>query len=111
MEEITNLAKCNDVLRQRSAILFKHSYACDLSSEAYQVMSRFVSVNKDANVYLISVLDYPEIARYVSEKTEIRHESPQVLAMRNGEVLAHASHRRITAGFLENLNIAGSEDN
>jgi bacillithiol system protein YtxJ len=56
-------------------------------------------------VYLISVRRQRDIARHVAEFTGVQHESPQVVIMRRGDVLAAASHDAITAEWIA-MNVA-----
>ena len=101
--EITTIDQVKDVLGREFAIIFKHSPLCDLSLNAYQVVTEFCRAQPDQDVFLISVLGSPEVSRYVTQHTALQHESPQVLAIRRGEVIAHASHRRINAAFFKSV--------
>lgn len=102
--EIKTNRECRTVFEQEFAVIFKHSDPCDLSRDAYLTVSRFCAERADTNVYLISVLNSWAAARFVEKQTGVRHQSPQVLALRNGTVFAHASHRNITPGFLRELH-------
>ena len=46
--------------------------------------------------YLLDLLRHRDVSNAIAEKFGIRHESPQVLVIRDGEVVAHASHFDIT---------------
>ena len=61
-------------------------------------MNQFVdSYNIDANIdlYYLDLLNYREVSNETGYKFQVLHESPQLLIIKNGVVLAHASHGAI----------------
>ena len=101
--EVTTQEECRALLQREFAVIFKHSEACDLSQDAYSAISEFLAEEPTAEIYMISVLDSRPLSNLVEEHTGVRHESPQVLVLRGGKVVAHKSHRSITHSFLTNL--------
>jgi bacillithiol system protein YtxJ len=77
--------------KQRAVILFNHSNACPISARAYREMEKLDGVN------LLEVQAAPEISREVEKLTGIRHESPQVILMRDGKAVWNASHFDVNA--------------
>jgi bacillithiol system protein YtxJ len=67
---------------------------------AHRQVSQFRQAEPKVPVYLISVRQRRDLARHIAERTGVRHESPQVLVIRDGQVAASASHDRVTAEFL-----------
>lgn len=47
---------------------------------------------------MLDVLNTGKVKYEISDLVGVRHESPQVLIFRNGNLIAHASHLSITAG-------------
>ena len=80
--------------------LLKHSSTCSISEGAYEEYEKFSKEN-DHTYYLVVQEDRP-LSNYISEKFQIRHESPQALFFKNGEVAWHTSHRKITYDSLKN---------
>lgn len=78
---------------EQSVILFKHSTTCPISQGVYREVS-----NADADINLIVIQNARSVSTAIAEKTGIRHESPQAIVLKNGEVVYHASHYDITAG-------------
>lgn len=74
-------------------VLFKHSTTCPISRHAHQEMERFT----DAEVNLVVVQRARELSNEIARRTGVRHESPQALVVRNGDVVWNASHYDITA--------------
>jgi|SRR5579863_588856 len=98
--ELTSTQHFDSLAARSLSIIFKHSPTCPTSLYAHREVSRFYESQPDAPIYLVSVRRQRDIARHVAQCTGIRHESPQVVILRNGGVLAAASHEEITAEWL-----------
>jgi bacillithiol system protein YtxJ len=81
-----------DESKAASVILFKHSLTCPISHAAYEEMSNLTR----EKVNLIIVQDARNLSDEIADRTGIRHESPQTLIVKNGEIVWHASHYDIT---------------
>ena len=77
--------------KQKPVILFKHSNACPISARAYREMEKLDDVN------LLEIQAAPEISREVEKLTGVRHESPQVILLRDGKAVWDASHFDVNA--------------
>ncbi len=55
----------------------------------------------DREIILIDVRHFPRLGREVAVRTRVRHESPQVIVLRDGEVIWAADHRDITVADIE----------
>ena len=44
---------------------------------------------------MVEVVRFRPISQYIAQKTSVRHESPQILVIVNGEVIYHASHSEV----------------
>lgn len=89
--ETTELNRIFDQSAEKPVILFKHSLTCPISHAAYEEMSL---LRNDIN--LIIVQDARPVSNEIADRTGIKHESPQTLIVREGEVVWHASHYDIT---------------
>ena len=94
-----------DVIAERSKgktqLIFKHSTRCGISR---MVMSQFVAaydLDLHADLYYLDLLSYRDVSNEVGYKFEVMHESPQLLVIRGGVVVAHASHGGINDMDLE----------
>ena len=72
--------------------IFKHSTRCSISS---MVMSRFESAHDSVSVYLLDLLSYRELSNQIADEFQVRHESPQLIMIKNGVCFSHASHTEI----------------
>lgn len=81
-------------------ILFKHSITCPISIGVYSEVSR-----ANADINLVIVQKARNLSNAIAEITNVRHESPQAIVVKQGSVVFHASHYDITAEDLEkNIN-------
>ena len=84
--------------RQRPVLLFKHSRTCGISCEAFDALHTHLATSTaDAAYKLITVQSHRRIADEVESRLKVRHESPQAILLRDGSVVWHGSHFRITA--------------
>lgn len=83
--------------------LFKHSAACPVSWMAHAHINRFRSKNPDITIHLVPVIEERAASLKIAEKTRVRHESPQLIALRNGVVASVASHEEITEDLLSEV--------
>jgi bacillithiol system protein YtxJ len=77
-------------------LLFKHSNACPISARAYREMEEVKTP-----VSILVVQKSRDLSREVEERTGLRHETPQALVLRKGQVVWSASHFDITADVIE----------
>lgn len=77
----------------RPVIIFKHSSTCGTSMMAHEEIDELLAGPPfDAGVYVLSVHASRPVAQAIASRFGVRHESPQVLVLRNGGVAWHASH-------------------
>lgn len=89
------------VLEQPLAVLYKHSPLCGLSAIAARELRSFAESRPDVPVYVVDVIRDRPLSSEVERRLATRHESPQALVLREGEVAWHGSHRSVTAIALE----------
>ena len=87
--------------RERPVLLFKHSRTCGISCEALdELHSHLATSPAEATYRMITVQSHRRISDEASMRFGVRHETPQVLVLKDGEVVWNASHFRITAAAL-----------
>lgn len=86
---------------KKPQVIFKHSNQCGTSFFAKKNLE-IINRNElnDVDLHLIDVIRQRTISRYLSEKIGVRHESPQLLVLSNGDVVWHGSHHRVDADNL-----------
>jgi bacillithiol system protein YtxJ len=77
---------------RRPIVLFKHDPYCGVSAAAQEELEEV-----DGEIVVLDVSRQHDLKRAVAELTGVRHESPQVIVLRGGQVRWAGSHFRITA--------------
>lgn len=81
--------------------LFKKSTTCPLSADAFEEFNEFLNLtNIDIEPFFVKVRETREISNQIADETNVQHQSPQILLIKNKEVLWHASHTKITVDSL-----------
>lgn len=83
-------------------LLFKHSTRCGISRMVWsQNRSRLESLADSADLHFLDLLTYRDVSNAVARDLQIPHESPQLLIVHQGEVVAHDSHGGISQMDIE----------
>ena len=82
--------------KQKPVIVFKHSTACSISSRAYREMEK---VQADVNILVVQ--SSRDVSRELANLTGVRHETPQVIVLRDGKAVWNASHFDVQAGAVD----------
>ena len=97
MHPITTVADLDEALHAPVALLFKHSTTCPISSVTMRELSQVEQRAPQLPIYILDVHSQRQLTRRVAESLDVRHESPQIILMRDGHAVWNASHFRITA--------------
>ena len=105
--DLTSSEQLHQIIQESNehpVLLFKHSTRCSISSMA---KSRFESNWKVTNdvcpTYYLDLIALRPISAEISELTNVEHQSPQAIVVKNGKVIYHASHNGIDAKEIEEL--------
>lgn len=101
IEHIHSEEELTAALEQPRAVLYKHSTRCGISTRTLREVERFAEQVPDVPVYVIDVISDRDLSNAIADRFEIRHQSPQVVVLENGEPIWHASHFLISARRLE----------
>jgi bacillithiol system protein YtxJ len=97
---LTNLDEITDIKTlsiSESIFIFKHSTRCGISRMVKKQFEKLLLPNKNnIKVYYLDLLKYRNVSDAVSEVFQVRHQSPQLLIIRNEVAVKHASHYDIT---------------
>lgn len=78
--------------KQKTVLVFKHSNACGVSARAYRELQKL-----EGQVNLLEVQAVPDLSRELEKLTGVRHETPQVILLRDGRAVWNASHFDVNA--------------
>ncbi|TJY36138.1 bacillithiol system redox-active protein YtxJ [Pontimicrobium aquaticum] len=92
LHSIEQLQSIEQQSKNKAQVVFKYSTRCGISR---MVMNQFISaydIDTDIDLYYLDLLSYRNVSNEVSYKFQVIHESPQILVIKKGVVVAHASH-------------------
>ena len=80
----------------RIQLILKHSQSCAVSFFAKQNLDSVpLEEWPEMDRSMVEVVRFRPVSQYLAQKTDVRHESPQVLVIANGEVIFHSSHSEV----------------
>jgi len=84
-----------------TVIVFKHSTRCPVSSMAKRQLERdWTHSEEKVETYFLDLIRYRDISNYIAIKSQVIHQSPQMIVFKNKEVIHHASHHEINANSI-----------
>ncbi len=86
--------------QQSPVVIFKHSATCGTSAQAYDEVDEFLHANPATRVHIVDVWSGRALSQHIAKTMSVRHESPQLLVIANGQVVWSGSHWRANAQSL-----------
>ncbi|MFZ2284800.1 MAG: bacillithiol system redox-active protein YtxJ [Lutibacter sp.] len=104
---LNDKSQLEDIIKissDKPVLIFKHSTRCGISR---MVLKNFESdydiPETEMDLYFLDLLNYRSLSQDISAKFSVRHQSPQVLVIKNGEVIYNDSHYYISIGKIKEL--------
>jgi len=82
-------------------VLYKHSERCFMCRRSLRQMEQFAEGRPDVPVYIIDVVGQRDLSSSIADRFGVRHESPQVILVRDGSPVWDGSHFAVTAASIE----------
>jgi len=90
-------AQLDDIIQksfEKAQLIYKHSISCPTSSMAKHRLEKSVDPG-NIDFHYLDILNNRLVSNKIADQFEVRHESPQVLLIKNGKCVYHSSHHRI----------------
>ena len=101
VDQLHNLIK-NSKLKTK--IIFKHSTRCGISRMALNNFERsYENLDQEATYYLLDLLNFRDVSAAIAEELNVQHQSPQVIVLRDGNVIHTESHHGIDIKKIQQL--------
>ena len=101
LQHIVTKSEFDEYLKEDAFILLKHSNTCPISAQAYDEFKQFVEEFPDFPAVYLVVQEDRALSNEITEIFHVKHESPQVILFKNGNVAYHASHWDIKVGAIQ----------
>ncbi|SNR53299.1 MULTISPECIES: bacillithiol system redox-active protein YtxJ [Hymenobacter] len=107
-QPLTQAEQLTEIVREsheQPVIIFKHSTTCSISAAAKAKVERQWDGAglEGTKVYYLDLLRFRPISQEIAEKFGVRHESPQLLLIQDGECRYDASHMGIRLSDVKSL--------
>ncbi|TCK64677.1 bacillithiol system protein YtxJ [Winogradskyella wandonensis] len=97
-QALTTVSQLDEIEKRsmgKTQLIFKHSTRCGISRMVMNQFAAMYDVDLNADLYYLDLLNYREVSNETGYKFQVLHQSPQLLVIRNGVTVAHASHGAI----------------
>ena len=97
--ELSSLEQLDTIVeesKKKHVVIFKHSTRCGTSRMVLrQFEKNFALEDEQVKLYFLNLLNYREISNEIAIRFQAFHQSPQLLVIKNGQTVLHASHYQI----------------
>ena len=81
----------------KPVVIFKHSLTCGISARSkYILEGDWDFAKEDIDFYYLDLLNFRQISNEIESRFGVRHQSPQLIIIKNGEAVYDVSHHRIS---------------
>lgn len=105
--KLERLDQLNDLIessRTKPQIIFKHSTRCSISRMVLQRFEKAYPVDDNTvDLYFLDLIAFRPLSNAIAERLGVVHESPQMIILKDGSVVAHDSHSGINRLDLRSL--------
>ena len=97
LTEKEQLDKIEKESEKQPVVIFKHSTRCGISRMVLNNFERNYDMSKDKEVklYFLDLIANRDVSSEVASRLNVRHESPQMIILKDREVVHHSSHQSI----------------
>lgn len=98
---LTDISQLEDVVEasgKQPQLIYKHSHRCGTCFiSKRKIEGSFDEISSKAGMNFVNVIKARDVSNAIAEKLDVRHESPQVLIVKNGKCVGDESHFAIKA--------------
>lgn len=97
--DLTDIKQLDEIVNESTQIplvIFKHSTRCDMSSTLLMKFElKYDFKDTELKPYFLNLIAFRDISNEIASRFDIKHESPQIIVIKDGKAIGHASHRDI----------------
>ena len=95
LESMDQLDAIAENSKNKTQVVYKHSSTCGISRMVLNMFSEGYDTDLDIDLYFLTIQNHRDVSNAIEDKFAVRHESPQLLVIKNSEVVFHTSHGAI----------------
>lgn len=94
LNTLADLDACLNDSASGPVLIFKHSTACPISSEAFRHVAQYAenAAESDPNVYIVKVIEERPVSNQIADALSLQHKSPQLILVKDRAVIWSSSH-------------------
>lgn len=89
-----DIHKLKDI-KGETYIIYKHSITCSVSTYANKLLLDFEKKHPEIPIYKVVVQTDEELKWEIADEYGVKHETPQIIVVKNGKMVASADHYHI----------------
>ena len=96
LEDLSQLDAISAASLTTPQLIFKHSTRCSISRFVIaEFINHFSYSYVEFGAHYLDLLNHRDISNAIAERFDVQHQSPQLIVIKNGKAIAHASHEGI----------------
>ncbi len=100
----TQIDEIVELSRQKTCLIYKHSPTCSISSMArHRLEGSWDFQEQDLATFFVDVVYDRPLSQQMAQTFGVRHESPQILVIKDGQCIHHSSHLDISVRDLKGV--------
>jgi bacillithiol system protein YtxJ len=103
-QPLTNIEQLDKIAKdshQLPVLIFKHSTRCGISRMVLKQFEKEFGSDIEVTPYFLDLLAHRDVSNAIAEKFNVRHQSPQLVLIKDGHSVYNTSHSDINAGTLK----------
>jgi bacillithiol system protein YtxJ len=98
LNQMNQLEAIDHKSQSKYQVIFKHSTRCSVSHFANKnLLQEMKSIDENAfDIYYLDLIAFRNLSNNISIRYQVKHESPQILVIKDGKCIYHASHAEVT---------------
>ncbi len=101
MEQLRNIEQLQARTGSGLYLLLKHSNTCPISQGGFDAFADYTAAHPEQPAGYLVIQEGRDFSAEVTEFANVRHESPQVLLFKDGQVVWSTTHYSITVKAIE----------
>ena len=106
-KRLTEMNQLDDIevtSQKKPVVIFKHSTRCGISRMVFNQFEANADFEEDdVDLYYLDLLSYRNISNEIAERFQVFHQSPQMLIIKNGQVVHHSSHSEVVPSTINQM--------
>ncbi|PKR82002.1 bacillithiol system redox-active protein YtxJ [Brumimicrobium salinarum] len=103
IDSTEDLKQAFEASKDLPVVFFKHSTRCSISSMALSRFEKDWNSTTPCTLCFIDLIANRPVSNALAELTGVEHQSPQVIVVKNKEVILTDTHNGISASAIQNI--------